>query len=269
MTEITADDGDQQTTPVNVEVAADPPPPEPPESAPEPASAPEPDPQATAAEHGDKRKQAWWMRELANKDAEAANLRRELEAANELARRLQNPGVAGAQEIAPPPSVTEAQIEARAAELVVKADVRDLDVRGTEKYGEDWTAAVGVLNTLGANNLAFMGDILTADKANAADLVHTLASQPEKLATLMRLPPGARVAELTRISMVSKQLSADPKAPPGSPKQVSKAPAPPPSLNAGGKKAVAWYADDASDAEFHAGWEEMAKERAKRGGHFR
>lgn len=256
---------DQQDPPVNVEVAADPPP-APQDPPPDPAPQPEPEP---AHDHGNKGKQAWWMRELANKDAEAANLRRELEAANELARRLQNPGGADPARTAPPPAVTDARVEALAAELVVKNDVRELDVRGTEKYGEDWTAAVSVLNSLGANNLGFMGDILTADKAGAADLVRTLASQPEKLAMIMRMPAGGRIAELTRISMAAKQQTADPKAPPASPKQVSKAPAPPPPLNAGGKQAVPWYADETPDDVYHRGWEENAKERAKRGGHFR
>jgi hypothetical protein len=254
---------DQQDPPVNVEVAADPPP------APQdpPVDPPPSPPEPTETDHGNKGKQAWFMRRLAEQEAELANMRRERDAANELARRVQDPGGTDPARTAPPPTVTDAQVEARAAELVVKNDVRELDVRGTEKYGEDWTAAVSVLNSLGANNLGFMGDILTADKAGAADLVRTLASQPEKLAMIMRMPAGGRIAELTRISMASK--SADPKAPTAPPKQVSKAPAPPPPLNAGGKKAVAWYADDASDLEFHAGWEEMAKERAKRGGHFR
>jgi hypothetical protein len=256
---------DQQSLPLNTEVAADPPAPQDPPADPPSPPAPEP----TEADHGVKR-QAWFMRRLAEQEAELANMRRERDAANELARRVQDPGGTDTTtRTAPPPTVTDAQIEARAAELVVKNDVRELDVRGTEKYGEDWTAAVSVLNSLGANNLGFMGDILTADKAGAADLVRTLASQPEKLAMIMRMPAGGRIAELTRISMAAKQQTADPKAPPAPPKQVSKAPAPPPPLNAGGKKAVAWYADDASDLEFHAGWEEMAKERAKRGGHFR
>ena len=244
-----ADDPNLAAAPVDPAIATtDPAPADPP--APEPQPEPQPEP---AAEHGNKGKPAWWMRELQQKETELAEVRRRAEAAEELSRRLQNaghpPNPATPQ---PTPQLNDAEINARARQIVVQNDIRDLDARGTEKFGASWNDTVGVLNTLGANNLDFMGDVLVADKANAAELIASLASQPEKLAMIMRLPTGQRIAELTRMSISKPAPAAAAKDTP--PKQVSRAPAPPPPLNPGGKKSVDWWSDEASDEEFNSGF---------------
>jgi hypothetical protein len=220
------------------------------------------EPTPGAGDHGNKGKAPWFMRELAAKDAELAEAKRRADAAEDLARRLQN-GNSPPQNPSgtPAPSATEAEINARATQIAIARDVAEVDRKGVAKFGDAWAQTVGTLTTLGANSLNFMEDVMAADRANAHELLSSLAAEPERLATVARLPQAQRIAELTRIAM-SKSSTAAPAAPAAPGKTVSRAPAPPPSLNPGGKKAVDWRSDEASDAEFDQGFTEMMQRRA-------
>ena len=52
--------------------------------------------------------------------------------------------------------------------------------------------------------------------------------------------------------------------PTAGPRGISRAPAPPPPVNPGTRKTVDWRSDEATDAEFDAGFNEMMQKRHAR-----
>lgn len=228
-----------------------------PEPAPEPSPEPVPEPQ-----HGNAGKQPWFVKAISDRDAELEQTRRELAAARELAERLQ----AGDTKTSPPDNQRSQQVD---PELVRREaqrqrfleDVNDLKSKGLGQFGQAFNETINTLTATGAATDDFVADVMAVDKANAHILLATIAKDPERAVALAQMNSRQRIAELTRMTMAPASTN-DNKTTPTTPKTtVSRAPAPPPPLNPGGKKAVDWRADDASDDEFDAGFREMMERR--------
>jgi len=245
---------------------------------PQPDQTPEPTPETV--QHGNKGKKPWFLdrisEETAAKNAErerAIAAERRAQSAEALLQRLQaNPDGNTPSPVQTPatPAIDEAQIEQlvdkRAEARLFAQDTVNVKNAGLAKFGAGFETTLGILTDLGVTKDDIVSDILAVDKANAHILLDTLAADPEKASTLVRMSPKARIAELTRMSMTTTAPAAKttpaPAAP--APKTVSRAPAPPPPVEPSASKVTDWRTSE-SDADFSKGWEEnMAKRAARR-----
>jgi hypothetical protein len=213
-----------------------------------------------------------------NRDAEAAldEHRRQLSDARELLARLQrNPSdAATAPSVQPtPPPLQQpdaGDIDRRASELLFQRDAAHISETAFKSYGQDWVNSLGLLNSLGLNSGDFVGsvmEIVGPDKTH--EVMHAIAQDPEKAASLAGMSPARRIAEITRTAekMTAKPAAAEtaPKAPVAPARTVSRAPNPAPPLEPSASKVVDWRSDAASDADFDRGFQEMlAKRNARR-----
>lgn len=251
--------------------AADPPPPAS-DAEPEPAVVPAP------AEHGNKGKTPWYMTRI----SEESNARRVAEErariAEEALARQPNGGAAApaAEPARPAPQPIqqnfETAVRTEAQRLRLYEDTVAVKNAGLAAH-PDFNSSLNILTAIGATEDDFVQDVLAVDRANAHEIFHKLALDPEKAAVLAGMSSRARIAELTRMTMPAAAPAADPKVDPKPPakapaapaaKQVSKAPPPAPPVEPSAVKVVDWRADTSSEAEFQAGFEDMMKRRNAR-----
>lgn len=179
--------------------------------------------------------------ETSKRQAAEQAAREAIERANtfeEITRRLQAAGKDGqqpAERTSPAPQPTasdDAEIDRRAEHKLFVRDVDAMRQEGLKSYGAQFMEAIQALNAVGAANDDFVAQVLAVDKANAHSLINGLAHDLEKAASLVRMDPARRIAELTRMSMA--QAAATPKTeakPAPEPKPaLSRAPAPKPSI---------------------------------------
>lgn len=249
---------------------AEAPPPEPPV---EPEAPPEPAPEES---HGNKGKKPWFLDRISEEtgrrtaaEQRAADAERRLQEAQAVVERLQSANPERPQPFQPPPTPPRDEIDRLASEkakqLRFYEDTSEVKNAGLRDFGSSFENDLNILNAVGATNDEMVADVLAVDKPNAHKLLNKLASDPERAAALAKMNSRARIAELTRMTMaqaapVEPTLPA-PKTPP---KQVSKAPAPPPPVEPSASQVTDWRSDKSSDADFSRGWEENMRKRAGR-----
>jgi hypothetical protein len=207
-------------------------------------------------------------------EGELERARREASEARALAERLaagkeppQTPTQRPQVEAAP---TDEAEVDRRAEYKLFVRDVNDIRAKGVDQFGAQFGETIRALAAVGADDDAFVSQVMAVDKANAHVLLNELAQDLERTVNLVGMDPTRRIAELTRMSMATKAKADDKTAPaaPGEPKAppkiVSKAPPPPPPVTPSASKEVDWRSDAASDEEFNRGFEEMMKRRSAR-----
>jgi hypothetical protein len=206
-------------------------------------------------------------------ESELESTRRELAEAKALSERLQR-GEKTLVEHAPPqsqpwqpPKPTE-DVERAAAQLVVNRDIQNVNEQGMRDYGSQWNDTVNALSAFGVNNPEFIVDVIEIDRANAARIMHDIAQDGERAVALANMSKARRIAEIARMTTSTEPARGpDGKFAPQKeqPKQVSKAPAPPPPVSPSATKDVDWRADDATDEQFSRGFDEMMERRSKHG----
>lgn len=189
------------------------------------------------------------------------------DAAEELLRRMQTTsatsptGTAPRTEPAPRP-VTAAPTGDRRAEVAAEAarqrfleDINAVSTKGIAQFGADsFVGTVKTLEAVGATD-DFLADVLAIDKDNAHALFQKIAAEPERAATLARLPSRQRIAEITRMTLGDKPngstVVTEPKTEPKPSATVSKAPPPAPPINTGSTQVTEkhWWDDGIDDAE--------------------
>ncbi len=243
----------------------DPPAPEP---APPAAAA---DPAAVERQHGNKGAKPWFLQRI----AEEAEGRRQAETrASELQAMVDRQSRSPADPAAPPapPRADDTTVETRARQIAqdsINGDkIRSVISAGVAKF-PDWEQRAATLGAAGAATLDFVLDVVSVDPANAHEILHQLADDPERAAHLAKMDPRTRTIELVKMSLAAQGAAApkpaEPAKPAVPPKSVSKAPAPPPPVEPGASQAVDWRSDKATDADFSKGWDERQRERASRG----
>lgn len=214
-----------------------------------------------------------------NRDLEGENARlaREAADARALAERLTR---GGAPEAPPAPARTDAataddaEIDRRAAQRVFLRDAQTVSELGLKTYGQGWADAINGLNAYGVNDSDFVSSVMEIAPGRVHEIMYAIAQDPERAIALANMTPARRIAEITRISMAATATAEKPAveapavpavpAKPAAVKTVSKAPAPPPPVEPSTSKVVDWRQDDASDAEFDRGFNEMMKKRSAR-----
>lgn len=252
-------DGEPAPAPENV-LGAEPPAPEPPQ--------PEPEPPAPEPEKADGRKNPWYLKRIAD-EAEARRVAEQRATdAEALAARLQ-----AGKEPADPPRAAPAQpnqdfngavrAEAQRQRLAEESTaVRDA---GMKEFGNDFGQSLSILTAVGATSDDMVLDLLAVDKSNAHKILANLAKDPEKAASLVGMDSRRRIAELTRMADAITKTEVVPPKPGTPPKQVSRAPNPPPPVDPSASQTVDWRSDAASDEDFDRGFREtMAKRSARR-----
>ena len=213
-------------------------------------------------------------------ESENARLSRELAAAKEMLSRqtgahppAADPPAPAAPKFGPPTDITpptsDADLDQRAAFKVLQRDIGTMRNDGLREFGaQTWNDTENALRAYGADSYDFIGSVLEADRPNAAKILRTIAEKPELALSLVGMTPVQRAAEIARLSMAAAPKKDDPPADPAkppaaaaAPTKVSKAPPPPPPLTPSATKVVDWRSDEASDAEFSAGWEKNMRER--------
>ena len=146
--------------------------------------------------------------------------------------------------------------------------VNEILRNGYSEFGkEKFDNASNILAALGCASADFLSDVIAAGKGDAHKILAQLAAEPEQAAMLSTLDSRGRIAELTRMQMATKAPKTEPKPAdpvPAASKQVSKAPAPAPSLQPTATRQLPRYADELSDEEFTAQWKSSMKERSAR-----
>jgi hypothetical protein len=158
----------------------------------------------------------------------------------------------------------QAEINQAASTQRLYEDSLEVRNRGLSKFGASFEEKLAILTAIGATSDDFIGDVLAVDKYEAHVLLDQIAKEPEKAVTLVRMNSKQRIAELTRMSMANKPAATTTTERPA-PKpttKVSKVPAPSPPLQQGATKVVDGYADNATDAQFTAKFNERMKARA-------
>lgn len=254
-------------------------PPAPPPADPGAADPPAPDPVGDPAPPAPAMiPQSVFVREVTPLRAKARELETALEARdrtireqNEMLARLQaKPG----EDPAPPARTTPQQgtdefnraVDKAAFEREFTRNTGDVRTAGMAKF-PDFQATLGVLEALGVTNNQVILDLLSADKANAHIILDQLAKSPEKATAIASMDQPRRIAEFIRMAPVTAAAAkTDPAAPAAPPaRTVSRAPAPPPPVDPGTKKELPPYADELSDEDFTAQFNErMAKRSARR-----
>lgn len=243
---------------------------------PEPPGDPEP-----PAPREDGRKNPWYLKRISDEaearrqaEEDARQARQEAADAKAIAARLQAGDTPPPAARAPAGQQDDFQTAVRNEALRQRLfeDTMAVKNAGLAKFS-DFNDTLGVLNAIGATNNDFVMDVLAVDKANAHAIFDRLAKDPEKAASLVGMDSRRRTAELTRMSMTAaaeaKTPTAEPaaktpdgKTPPA--RQVSRAPAPPPPIEPSTSTTKDWRRDDATDAEFDAGFKEQQAKRSAR-----
>lgn len=195
------------------------------------------------------------------------------DAAEELLRRMQTTGTTSPNrtemrtepalrtEPAPRP-VTAAPTGDRRAEVAAEAarqrfleDINAVSTKGIAQFGADsFVGTVKTLEAVGATD-DFLADVLAIDKDNAHAIFQKIAAEPERAATLARLPSRQRIAEITRMTLGDKPNGSnavtEPKTELKPSATVSKAPPPAPPINTGSTQVTEkhWWDDGIDDAE--------------------
>lgn len=215
-------------------------------------------------------KKPWFLDRIAEESAKARAAQDKLDAAErrakaaeELAERLQAGKEATYKPQAPDNrSYTQADIRAEAERLKFHEDTVEVRNAGMAKYGAAFLDTLSTLGAVGAtNNDEFVQDVLAVNKADAHVLLDLIAKDPEKAVALASMTSRQRIAELTRMTV--QNTTTETKAAPA-PKTVSKAPAPAPKVEPSASKVSDWRTDEATDADFDRGFEEMMKRRSNR-----
>lgn len=236
--------------------------PETPETPVEPET-PTEEPTAEEKEHGNKGKKPWYMKEIDDLRYKAAQAREQAENAQALLEKM------GTKETEPKASDQDIDrlVEARAAARQMQRDREDLINAGNNAFGaEVFNNAAGIAATAGCVSDDFVSDVIAVDRANAHEIYMKLAEDPERAHALGRMDSRRRISELTRMADAiakEKTTKTSPLAAKPAPKQVSKAPAPPPPVEPTTAKIVDWRNAD-SEEDFQRGWEENMKKRSTR-----
>lgn len=225
--------------------------------------------------HGNKGKSPWFLDRIAEETGKRQATERELADTRALLASLQAAQPPDPAKPAPRAAPEPANdVLGQAEKIVLYRDTADVRRVGDGAF-PDFNDSLRVLSAVGALSDDFCADLFAVDKANAHVILDKLAKDPEHAARLAGMDTRRRTAELTRMSMTAQAPAAEPKpadpkpAPvvPAKPaaKSVSRAPNPPPPVEPSASKTVDWRQDDASDAEFDRGFNEMMEKRAKAG----
>ncbi len=264
-----------QTPPVDPAVvanatppAANEPPPAPPAS--DPPAPPPAEPPIAAADdaapkpHGNKGRKPWYLDRI----SEEADRARQAEArAEEL--RAQLARVATDPATPPPPAADNEAIEARARQIAQETlnqeKIKTVVSAGISKF-TDWDDRMATLGAAGAATPEFALDVHSVDPLHAHEILHALADDPQKASRLARMDTRTRTIELVKLSLAAQgkvapvQPTEKPVVP--APRTVSRAPAPPPSVEPSTTTIVDWRTDpNISDQEWSKKWDENAKQR--------
>jgi hypothetical protein len=247
-----------------------------PPAAVDPPADPVVDPAAPAADpagpgervHGNKGRKPWYLDRISEETAARQAAEQRAADALELANRLQNQRAADpadpARAVVPP--ADEPAIERRAREIAEQTrnqeKISSVIAAGVSKY-DDWDDRMATLNAAGAASAAFALDVYTADPANAHEILHALADDPTKASRLARLDPRTRMVELLKMSPAIKAApNAASSTAPALPRNVSRAPAPPPAIDPGATQTVDWRTDkNISDSEWSKRWDEEQRQK--------
>lgn len=213
----------------------------------------------------DKRKNPWFLKRI-SAEAEARRVaeQRATDAEAMLERLQKGKETPAAQPAAASPDFQTA-VQREAARQRLSEDSTAIRDAGFRKFGAAFGENLAVLNAAGAVADDMVMDLIAVDKANAHEILASLAQDPERAASLAGMDSRRRTAELTRISMaINAPAAAAPKAATTPAKQVSKAPAPPPPVEPSASKVTDWRADDASDEDFDRGFRETMLKRSQR-----
>lgn len=259
-------------------VASDPPPADPPATpADSPSDPPAPPPRMIPADVL-VREVTPLRAKIRESDAALDETRRQLAEARQLIERFQRNGNGSdpATHPAPPqrhtePTYTQADIDRRALELNFQRDAAHVSEAGLRSYGAQWRDAINIMESFGLNSADFVQSIMdVTGREKAHEVVHAIAAEPERAASLSSMTPARRIAEITRMSerMTAKSSPAAKDAPAAAPtapaKNVSSAPAPAPRVQPSAGHVTDWRSDKASDEDFSRGWEERYGKRARR-----
>lgn len=214
-------------------------------------------------------------------EAEIERLRREAADARALAERLSSqpndPATPPAPRATPatPAANDDADVDRRAAAIVLNRDLRNVSESGVRAYGKNWDNAVNALDAYGVNTPDFLSSVMEISSApgmkSTHEIMFDIAQDGEKAVALAAMTPARRISEITRMAMAASATATTtetpaPVVPPKpAPKTVSKAPPPAPAVTPSASKVVDWRQDESSDAEFDRGFTEMMEQRAKRG----
>jgi hypothetical protein len=207
--------------------------------------------------------------------AELEKARREAADARAIVERLQRSSDNSTAFPTPQASASQgagndAEVDRRAEYKLFVRDVESMKQNWIHEFGPSFTEDMRVIVASGADDDGFIQSVMAVDREKAHEILHAIAQDAGRAVSLVRLPPAQRIAELTRISMAmaTKSKTEQPIAPavaatvaPSTAKQHSKAPPPPPIVEPGATKVVDWRSDDASDEEFHRGYDENQKNR--------
>lgn len=250
----------------NADPAPEPAPIEPPVADPVVVAEPEPEPEPKV--HGNKGRKPWYLERISEETEGRRQAEERARAAEELALRLQkgNPDPS-----TPQSKDTDAVVEARARQLaderLAGEKIHSVISAGLSKF-DDWEEKAQMLGAVGAATPTFVLDVVAVDPANAHEILHNLAEDPQKAQRIAKMDSRSRTVELVKMSMAISGAEPQPTPktdPKPAPKTVSKAPAPPPAIEPTTSQVVDWRSDKASDEEFSKGWEETQRLRAARG----
>jgi hypothetical protein len=246
-----------------------------PEVPPEPVDGEPPEPEVKPA-HGNKGKSPWFLDRIAEETGKRQATERELADTRALLASLQAAQPPDPAKPAPRAAPEPANdVLGQAEKIVLYRDTADVRNAGDRAF-QDFDASLRVVSSVVGNTFDdFCADLIAVDKANAHVILDKLAKDPEQAVRLAGMDTRRRTAELTRMSMTAQAPAVDPK--PAEPKpvpvvpakpaakSVSRAPNPPPPVDSSASKTVDWRQDEASDAEFDRGFNEMMEKRAKAG----
>jgi hypothetical protein len=182
--------------------------------------------------------------------------------AEALAARLQK----GDQAPTPQPQPPDAALVNQAAQKILMDQARQQIIKdGYAAFtGPKFDEMANILGAVGCVNDEFIADVLAVDRPNAHKTLAALAAEPETAARLASLDSRSRIAELTRITMAKAAVVEPPAPAKPAPKLVSKAPAPAPVVEPSASKVVDGYADEATEEQFTAKFNERMKARSGR-----
>ena len=204
------------------------------------------------------------------RDAELQRLRQEADAARELAERLSRGDKQPAPTEMRAAAADDAEIDRRAEYKIFSRDVNNMRAEGLKEFGSAFQEDIRLLTSYGADDDNFVSQVMSVDPASAHILLHELARNPNRTTAIISMDPIRRVAELTRMSIARNSdgtfASKEPKDAPSAsaPKQVSKAPAPPPPVQPTSHKVIEFNspeADKLPDAEWNKLWDERQAKR--------
>jgi hypothetical protein len=211
-----------ENTETPVEVVADSPNPEP-EPAPEPEKP-----------HGNKGKTPWYMERI-NEETNQKRLlqqqldqeRREKAEAKALLERLQGGDKEQPRARSEEPDI-DALVDARAEQKLFNQDCNVVAERGQLEI-PDFNEKLATLRSIGVVNDDFLKDIFAVDKGAAHKILDRLAQEPERANLMVRMDSRRRIAELTRMNLMTETTKP---APVAAKPAVSKVPPPKPVIDA-------------------------------------